>query len=284
MKLKSIAVTVFIAIVAIIGIVNIFGGNSMDKQYEEALALLEDGKKEEAYEIFTEIKRHKDSVDLASEIFAETKLGDLTAATVGDIIIFGTYEQDNDLNNGSEPIEWIILDKIEDGQTNRILVLSKYALDCVIFDDTLTTDDITWQESYMRRWLNRTFLPTAFDAVEERLVESVLLTDKKGNPYDKEDRVFLLSYEEFENYLFTQPQIRKCEATAYTKAMGAYTSKEDIEQEYETCYWWLRTVGHNFRSMVCVSDTGSYGYSGYLVTDEKRAVRPAIWLDLKAFE
>jgi len=284
MKLKSIAVTVFIAIVAIIGIVNIFGGNSMDKKYDEALALLDEGKKEEAYEIFTGIKRYKDSADLASDIFAETKLEGLLTAEVADSITFGKYEQDNDLENGTEPIEWIILDKIEDGQTNRILVLSKYALDCVIFDDTLTTDDITWQESYMRRWLNRTFLPTAFDTVEERLIESVLLTDDKANPYDKEDRVFLLSYSEFEKYIYQNPGLRKCAATAYTKAMGAYTSKEDPEQEEETCYWWLRTVGHNFRSMVCVSDTGSYGYSGYLVTDEKRAVRPAIWLDLKAFE
>ena len=30
--------------------------------------------------------------------------------TVGDYVLFGMYEQDNDETNGKEPIEWMILD------------------------------------------------------------------------------------------------------------------------------------------------------------------------------
>lgn len=38
------------------------------------------------------------------------------------VITFGAYEQDNDLTNGKEPIEWIVLDV--DKKTNRALVIS----------------------------------------------------------------------------------------------------------------------------------------------------------------
>ena len=43
----------------------------------------------------------------------------------GDHIFFGHYEQDNDLNNGPEPIEWRILEVKGD----KILLLSEYILD-----------------------------------------------------------------------------------------------------------------------------------------------------------
>ena len=41
---------------------------------------------------------------------------------VGDSFTFGSYEQDNDLNNGTEPIEWQVL-AIEN---NRALLISRY--------------------------------------------------------------------------------------------------------------------------------------------------------------
>ena len=48
--------------------------------------------------------------------------------TVGNIVAFGRYEQDNDLTNGPEPIEWIVLDVV-DGEKTKALLLSKYGLD-----------------------------------------------------------------------------------------------------------------------------------------------------------
>ena len=49
----------------------------------------------------------------------------LKSAEPGDTFEFGKYEQDNDLSNGKERIEWIILEK----EDNRILAISKYVLD-----------------------------------------------------------------------------------------------------------------------------------------------------------
>ena len=34
-------------------------------------------------------------------------------AAVGDIVYFGSYEQDNDAVNGTEPVEWYVLDKAD---------------------------------------------------------------------------------------------------------------------------------------------------------------------------
>ncbi len=49
----------------------------------------------------------------------------LKNAEVGDYITFGLYEQDNDLSNGKENIEWLILELKDE----KALVISKYALD-----------------------------------------------------------------------------------------------------------------------------------------------------------
>ena len=49
----------------------------------------------------------------------------------GQYITFGKYEQDGDLDNGKEPIEWEVL-SIEPGQA---LLLSKYALDFKKYDE-----------------------------------------------------------------------------------------------------------------------------------------------------
>lgn len=50
---------------------------------------------------------------------------------VGDTVIFGQYEQDGNLDNGSEPIAWQVLDV----QGGKALLMSRYALDCLPFHD-----------------------------------------------------------------------------------------------------------------------------------------------------
>ena len=47
-------------------------------------------------------------------------------AAVGSVVTFGRYEQDNDLSNGPEPIEWTVLD-VRDGKS---LLISRFGLEC----------------------------------------------------------------------------------------------------------------------------------------------------------
>ena len=52
---------------------------------------------------------------------------------IGDMITFGSYEQDNDLTNGKEPITWRVLDY--NSQKRIALVLSEKALDTRAFNE-----------------------------------------------------------------------------------------------------------------------------------------------------
>ena len=52
---------------------------------------------------------------------------------IGDIVTFGTYEQDNDSSNGQESIEWQVVD-ISDG---KALLVSRYVLDNIEYNEKL---------------------------------------------------------------------------------------------------------------------------------------------------
>jgi hypothetical protein len=189
MKKGIIAAAVVVLILGVIGYSVFTSSITSEKKYEEAVELLEQGKTDEAYKILTEIKRYKNSLEIADDIFYEKKFEDLSSAEVGDIITFGRYEQDNDPENGTEDIEWVVIEKSD----RHLFVISKYALDCVEFDTTFTSDALTWENSTIRRWLNRTFYTDALDPVEQmKIIET-------ENGEEVTDKVFLLSAEEIES-------------------------------------------------------------------------------------
>ena len=74
----------------------------------------------------------------------------------GDHVFFGHYEQDNDLNNGPEPIEWRVLEV----KGNEMLLLSEYILDAQPFNEEKAGN--LWESSSLRTWLNRDFIDNAF--------------------------------------------------------------------------------------------------------------------------
>ena len=85
---------------------------------------------------------------------------ELSSANIGDYVTFGTYEQDNNESNGAEEIEWQVLDK-KDG---KVLLLSKYALDCKQYN--AEWEYVTWETCTLRSWLNEEFYKTAFTSKE----------------------------------------------------------------------------------------------------------------------
>ena len=68
---------------------------------------------------------YKNSAELAAEAVSRAQKAGLGAVTVGSTVRFGTYEQDNDVSNGPEEIEWTVLDV--DG--NRALLISRFGLE-----------------------------------------------------------------------------------------------------------------------------------------------------------
>ena len=198
----------------------------------------------------------------------------LTAVrTVGEVVEFGHYEQDNDLENGQEPIEWIVLD-VQDGKS---LIISKYGLDCKPFNEKKV--NVTWKTSSLRQWLYKDFYEAAFTPLER---DAMLVTDigngrEQGNPEwstdggpNAQDRIFLLSYAEAESY-FTSNDVRICRSTEYAKEQGAYTDNNG------NCWWWLRSPGYNQKYAADVYQNGDLG-NDCNVSNNTVSIRPALWL------
>lgn len=97
-------------------------------------------------------------------------------------VIFGRYEQDGNLSNGPEPIEWDVLET-RDGKT---LLISHYVLDKVPYTKEIVptierpegfydvsvvanrvNSDLNWSSSYVRSWLNDSFYNKAFNDAEK---------------------------------------------------------------------------------------------------------------------
>lgn len=196
---------------------------------------------------------------------------------VGNIVTFGTYEQDNNSSNGKESIEWIVLAN----EGNQSLLISRYALDCQRYNTEYK--DVTWETCSLRPWLNGTFLNAAFSADEQKAIQMTTVDNSKsqGNSNwstnggnNTTDQIFLLSYAEAGKY-FASDSDRICKPTAYAKAQGAYTNDSG------NCWWWLRSPGYGQNFAAYVFTDGSLGHS-YDVNNGYDAVRPAFWINLES--
>ena len=126
-----------------------------EKAYQQASAALEAGDYAAAIEGFSALGYYKDSEKKlwkASKLFDEANSVPPPSDNVGETIVFGAYEQDNDTSNGAEPIEWSVLAKEDD----RILVISQYALDCQPYNKK--NESVIWETCSLRSWLNDIFL------------------------------------------------------------------------------------------------------------------------------
>ena len=240
--------------------------------------------------------------DLISELETEPDvLG--VSYKVGDIIKFGHYEQDGNTSNGKEEIEWEVL-KVE---SDRVLVVSKYALDCKPYNTEYT--DVTWETCTLRKWLNNDFKNAAFTSAEQAKIPTVTVVNE-NNPYygtaggnNTKDQIFCLSVNEIKNligynwysdqYMYGYSQKMIVEPTQYAINNGAYvyTITESDYNSYLKDYgytsdvigrrgawWWLRSPG-DFSSCACgVIGLGRAGaYYGSNVGYVCSAVRPALY-------
>lgn len=198
---------------------------------------------------------------------------------VGDTVMFGQYEQDGNLDNGSEPIAWQVLDV----QGGKALLMSRYALDCLPFHDEKT--DAAWNQSALNAWLQADF-HAAFTDAEWAAIAPVTLADTAadGNPEwqntdaePAETHVFLLSYAQVMQYLPEQEQ-RKVSGTEYARSRGAkflgFTTIGIGETD-----WWLRSPGKESYDACFLDVRGAVGTK---CVTEKLGVRPALWMDLSA--
>lgn len=225
------------------------------------------------YKEYAEEKNKENSVNKYAEM--------IETANIGEKIEFGEYEQDGNLENGKEKIEWIVLDKNEEG----ILVVSKYVLDCLQYNEKEKVVT-TWETCSLRKWLNDTFLNETFSEEERKIIKNAYVP-AGDNPYRDvkggnatNDKVFLLSVSEAYTYFDTDEK-RQCKPTAYAVSKGV----KIVEDKLDTT-WWTRSPGWNTYYNGTINNGGTAGIdatSWYVIfydcdISEKHGVRPAMWL------
>lgn len=207
----------------------------------------------------------------------------IKVANVGDKVELGTYEQDNDITNGKENIEWIVLAKEDD----KMLLISKKALDYKKYNET--SGYATWESCSLRSWLNNTFFKEAFSGVEQKIIENTAVSVDKYNDYCSDsgretiDKVFLLSLTEAKKY-FANDKQRTCIPTSYTFSQLSEISRRTTKK-LETVRWWTRNSAKDLYEACLINYNGDIdSYHGIIMrqdADECSFVRPAIWVNLK---
>ena len=226
--------------------------------------------------------------------------------SIGDTIDFGAYEQDNNLENGPEAIEWEVLD-IRDG---KALLLSRKVLDCRPYNDEFT--EVTWEDCSLRSWLNTTFFDSAFSTSDADIIIETDVINDDNQAYDTaggdntKDKIFLLSLDEIKQYYGmgidewwnenSNYQLA-CGLTDYARTQfienyAAYLEEtteeveifyEDIEAGYGklSCWWWLRSPGISNDWAAYIHYDGNNSYDGGYVNVSNGGVRPALWITME---
>lgn len=236
----------------------------------------------------------------------------------GDRIYFGSFEQDADETDGTEPILWRVLQV--DGK--KALLLTEYAIQTMPYNQEWT--DTTWATSDVREWLNEDFYSSAFSDDERIHILSTDLSTADNPGYgtnggeDTSDNVFLLQWEDLynESYGFTKGHTvskkkakkkklnnavngdvllaglstgRVCYPTTYAAEKNALITRQsqirtnrdgNKIEGFGASYWLLRTPGQTQNSITYVSRWGKTALSFQSPVDHTQStIRPAMWVD-----
>jgi len=197
------------------------------------------------------------------DIFADIKVVELSEAEqfiqgqdstyqIGKSLVeYGVYEQDNNIENGKEPIQWIVF--YIDEENNAMKLLSRYILDTKQFNDD--TDRTSWEKSSLREWLNNEFYVEAFSEQEksgllDNTIDNVCLSD-----------------------MGIEGDLETAKGTPYAIANGL-----DYDENYGgNSPWWRRNQkNESLWSVVTAGGTSRYAMS----KTKGIGVRPVIWVDL----
>ncbi|MBQ3969384.1 MAG: hypothetical protein II685_02720, partial [Clostridia bacterium] len=189
----------------------------------------------------------------------------------GEFVEFGSYHIA--VNNTKMPLRWKILTIEED----KALIITFMGIDVLNFNDEQGSS--TWENSYIRKWLNDDFYNEAFSASEKQLIVEANLMNYKNVDYRVEnggktkDNVFLLSIDEVQRF-FRSDEQRIVKPTAYAKSKGVFVAPNG------NCWWWLRSSGNSESYAADVDyggDVDTYGSDRFF---GRNCVRPAVWISL----
>ena len=200
----------------------------------------------------------------------ERKVNDLSRF---ETVVFGKYEQDSKLENGAEPLEWIVVEKTD----TDALLMTKYG---VIAKDYFIGAGkegtvVSWSKCSLRRWIENTFYVTAFTAAEKALIIPEKFTDEVTGK-TVEDKVTLPTAEQART-LFLSNKERRITTTEYGMNSKAY-----INIFTGAGWWWLRDMGEKRNSVQYVGVDGKIIEKGNYADFSHAVVRLAVRVKLEA--
>ena len=264
---RIIAIVTPIVVACIVFVIVLVTVIIPQQKLNKAMALIDSGDYKAAFLLLDGLD-NKNSKELQESIKPQYQKVLLSEAEIGSYVVFGSYEQDNNTSNGKEDIEWIVLDR----EGDSILVISRYALDCQQYNASLSS--VTWETCSLRKWLNGTFLNSAFSESASAMIPSVMVSADNNPSKSSTDQVFLLNITEAKKY-FGSDSVRQCQGTAYCDAQGANKVADGKSA------WWLRSwPGYNSKYAAIVGLDGSVLDNGGYVLVDDIAVRPALWINI----
>jgi len=169
---------------------------------------------------------------------------------IGDVFLFGNYN-------------WRVLEI----QGDTALIISEYVLEIRAYHAE-DADEITWEHSNIRAYLNGEFYNSFSSADQSIIIETVVIND--NNPYintsggnDTTDKIFLLSIDEVQTYFANNP------------------ARIALNVNDEASLWLLRSPGFRSIDAAHVDSYGSVDVNGYSVEYAAGGVRPAMWISLE---
>lgn len=246
--------------------------------YRKAGRLYEEEKYAEAVELYASIADYKDSTELEHKAQADYNMQHLRTAEVGDTVIFGRYEQDGNAENGVEDLEWIVLDRNENG----IMLISRYLLAEQKMSSGSASFSIEWADCKLRTWCNNTFYEAAFAEAEKAAILTTTVSSTKNSSSGlsssaTKDKVYVLSLEEVKKYFPTEEE-RMASPTEAAVAGGLFEFAEG------TSIWWLRTRGAKNSEFIYFSVVNYFGFIDYTrgisYDSTDVGVRPVIWVSV----
>jgi len=195
--------------------------------------------------------------------------------TARKTVTFGAYDQDNNPDNGQEPIEWIVLEE-KDG---KCLLLSKYGLDTIPYHNEEGKSN--WENCSLHNWMNNEFLQNSFTDEEQAAIQTTKVVNGSGQGArhsvdggpDTDDKIFLLSYREVFVTYFPKLEDRLCEPSQTAIANGVFASPDG-------CAWWLRSPSDDLINAMLVDYDGGEMFSN--IHFNNTAFRPALWVNTEA--
>ena len=244
-----------------------------EEDYRTAEALCQEKEWQEAKAIYERLIGYKDveSKTTMCDKEIEAAAARDVAFQPGKIVQFGRYPQTTE-GNDDTVVEWQVLDR--DGR--NALLISRYGLDVQPY--AWPSAQITWEQCTLRIWLNDTFANRAFSQEEQQAILMTTVVNGSDEGYwktdggnDTQDKIFLLSYRQAEQYfdvtINNDENIKsRMQPTDYALAHGA-----------GKLGWWLRSQGPEQGTAARVYSVGALDYD---FTGFEECVRPALWVNI----